>query len=76
MHRYDLYFILPVRPKSHPYRRTSIQRLRKPSSLKPTKPGDLIEVSVKYLPHLGAKHYGFVASCSGVSLLAFVALDE
>lgn len=61
MHRYSLYFTPPVRPKSHPYRRTSIQRLRKPSSLKPSKPGDLIEVDVKHLPHLGPKHYGFVA---------------
>jgi putative transposase len=61
MHRYQLYFSPPVRPKSHPYRRTSITRLRKPSSLKPTKPGDLIEVDVKHLPHLGSKHYGFVA---------------
>jgi transposase InsO family protein len=59
--RYQLFFAPPVRPKSHPYRRTSIQRLRKPSSLKPSKPGDLIEVDVKHLPHLGAKHYGFVA---------------
>jgi transposase InsO family protein len=61
MHRYDLYFTPPVRPKSHPYRRTSIQRLRKPSSLKPQLPGDLVEVDVKHLPHLGSKHYGFVA---------------
>ncbi|OYV64734.1 MAG: hypothetical protein B7Z72_12905 [Gemmatimonadetes bacterium 21-71-4] len=61
MHRYDLYFTPPVRPKSHPYRRTSIQRLRKPSSLKPRMPGDLVEVDVKHLPHLGSKHYGFVA---------------
>lgn len=61
MHRYDLYFTPPVRPKSHPYRRTSIQRLRKPSGLKPRMPGDLIEVDVKHLPHLGSKHYGFVA---------------
>ena len=61
MRRYDLYFTPPVRPKSHPYRRTSIQRLRRPSSLKPSKPGDLVEVDVKHLPHLGAKHYGFVA---------------
>lgn len=59
--RYDLYFAPPVRPKSHPYRRTSIQRLRKPSSLKPSQPGDLVEVDVKHLPHLGSKHYGFVA---------------
>lgn len=61
MQRYGLYFMPPVRPKSHPYRRTGIQRLRKPSSLKPSKPGDLIEVDVKHLPHLGSKHYGFVA---------------
>ena len=59
--RYQLFFAPPVRPKSHPYRRTSIQRLRKPSSLQPSKPGDLVEVDVKHLPHLGSKHYGFVA---------------
>ena len=59
--RYQLFFAPPVRPKSHPYRQTSIQRLRKPSSLKPSKPGDLVEVDVKHLPHLGSKHYGFVA---------------
>lgn len=59
--KHRLYFDPPVRPKSHPYRRTSIQRLRKPSSLKPSKPGDLVEVDVKHLPHLGSKHYGFVA---------------
>jgi transposase InsO family protein len=29
--------------------------------LKPSKPGDLIEVDVKHLPYLGPKHYGFVA---------------
>jgi transposase InsO family protein len=61
MQRYRLYFSPPVRPKSHPYRRTSIQRLRKPSNLMPSKPGDLIEVDVKHLPHLGSKHYGYVA---------------
>lgn len=61
MRRYGLYFTPPVRPKSHPYRRTSLQRLRKPSSLKPKAPGDLVEVDVKHLPHLGSKHYGFVA---------------
>lgn len=59
--RHQLFFKPPVRKKGHPYRRTSIQRLRKPSSLKPAKPGDLIEVDVKHLPHLGSKHYGFVA---------------
>ncbi len=59
--RHNLYFDPPVRPKSHPYRRTSIRRLRKPSSLIPSKPGDLVEVDVKHLPHLGPKHYGFVA---------------
>lgn len=59
--RNDLFFRPPVRPKSHPYRRTSIQRLRKPSSFKPTHPGELVEVDVKHLPHLGSKHYGFVA---------------
>lgn len=45
-HRYDLYFTPPVRPKSHPYRRTNIQRQRKPSSLKPTKSGDLVAIDV------------------------------
>jgi len=59
--RHNLFFTPPVRPKSHPYRRTSIQRLRRPSSLKPSRPGDLVEVDVKHLPHLGTKHYGFVA---------------
>ncbi len=59
--RYSLFFAPPVRPKNHPYRRTSIGRLRKPNSLKPTHPGDLIEVDLKHLPHLGSKHYGFVA---------------
>jgi|SRR5687767_7861139 len=59
--RHQLFFAPPVRPKSHPYRKTSIQRLRKPSSLKPSKPGELVEVDVKHLPHLGSKHYGFVA---------------
>jgi transposase InsO family protein len=59
--RYNLFFSPPVRPKSHPYRRSSIERLRKPSGLMPSKPGDLVEVDVKHLPHLGSKHYGFVA---------------
>ena len=59
--RYALYFTPPVRPKSHPYRRSSIERLRKPANLKPTRPGELVEVDLKHLPHLGAKHYGFVA---------------
>lgn len=61
LNRHQLFFTPPVRPKSHPHRRTSIQRLRKPSSLCPSKPGDLVEVDVKHLPHLGSKHYGFVA---------------
>ncbi len=59
--RYNLFFAPPVRPKSHPYRRTSIERLRKPKASLPSQPGDLVEVDVKHLPYLGSKHYGFVA---------------
>ncbi len=59
--RYQLFFKPPVRPKNHPYRRSSIERLRKPKASVPTQPGDLVEVDVKHLPHLGSKHYGFVA---------------
>lgn len=59
--KYQLFFASPVKPKGHPQRRKQIQRLRKPSTLHPTKPGDLVEVDVKHLPHLGSKHYGFVA---------------
>lgn len=59
--KYNLYFTPLVRPKGHPFRRKQIKRLRKPVGLKALQPGDLVEVDVKHLPHLGAKHYGFVA---------------
>lgn len=59
--KYQLFFTSPVKPKGHPQRRKQIQRLRKPKDLQAAKPGDLVEVDVKHLPHLGSKHYGFVA---------------
>jgi putative transposase len=59
--RYDLFFATPIKPKGHPTRRKQVARLRKPSGLRAAKPGDLVEVDVKHLPHLGAKRYGFVA---------------
>lgn len=59
--RYQLFFKPPVRQKGHPGRRQSIMRIRKPKSLIPLEPGDLIEVDVKHLPHLNGKRYGFVA---------------
>lgn len=59
--RYDLFFAPPVKQKGHPGRRTSIVRLRKPKDFTPVKPGDLIEVDVKHLPHINGRRYGFVA---------------
>jgi transposase InsO family protein len=59
--RYNLFFAAPIKPKGHPQRRKQLERLRKPRELRVAKPGDLIEVDVKHLPHLGAKRYGFVA---------------
>jgi len=59
--RYDLFFAPPVKQKGHPGRRQSIARIRKPKSFKPIRPGDLIEVDVKHLPHINGKRYGFVA---------------
>ena len=59
--RYQLFFNSPIKPKGHPQRRKQIEKLRKPKGLKAAKPGDLIEVDVKYLPNLGARRYGFVA---------------
>lgn len=59
--RYDLFFAPPVKQKSHPGRRQSIIRLRKPKDFTPVKPGDLVEVDVKHLPHINGKRYGFVA---------------
>lgn len=59
--RYDLFFTPPVKQKGHPGRRQSIARIRKPHGWVPARPGDLIEVDVKHLPHVNGKRYGFVA---------------
>jgi transposase InsO family protein len=59
--RHNLFFAPPVKQKGHPGRRQSIARLRKPSDLAVTKPGDLVEVDVKHLPNVSAKRYAFVA---------------
>jgi transposase InsO family protein len=59
--RYDLFFKPPVKQKGHPGRRQSIKRIRKPHGFVAAKPGDLIEVDVKHLPHINGKRYGFVA---------------
>lgn len=58
-HRYDLFFPTPVKPKGHPHRRAHARRL--PRETVVSEPGQLIEVDVKHLPTLGAKHYAFVA---------------
>jgi transposase InsO family protein len=59
--RYQLFFAPPVKPKGHPGRRQSVIRRRKPKGFIPLKPGDLVEVDVKHLPHINGKRYGFVA---------------
>lgn len=59
--RYNLFFTPPVKQKGHPGRRTSIVCLRKPKDFTPVRPGDLVEVDVKHLPHINGKRYGFVA---------------
>lgn len=60
--RYQLFFTPPVKPKGHPQRRASLQRIRKPAHYHVSRPGDLIEVDVKYLPTVsGRRRYGFVA---------------
>lgn len=59
--KYQLFFTPPVKPKSHPNRLKGIKRLRKPSDLVVTRPGDLVEVDVKHLPNLNTKRYAFVA---------------
>lgn len=61
MIRHSLFFTPPVKPKGHPNRHKRIARNRKPSSLIPTRPGQLVEFDVKHLPGLGYKRYGFVA---------------
>lgn len=59
--RHQLFFTAPVKPKGHPLRRKSVERIRKPRDLLPTKPGELVEVDVKHLPNTGNHRYGFVA---------------
>jgi putative transposase len=59
--RHQLFFAPPVKQKGHPGRRQSIARIRKPKDFRPVRPGDLIEVDVKHLPHINGKRYAFVA---------------
>ncbi len=59
--KHDLFFTPPVKPKGHPHRLTTLHKQPKPKGLKPTKPGQLLEVDVKHLPSVGAKRYAFVA---------------
>jgi len=59
--RYNLFFAPPIKRKGHPGRRQSIVRIRKPKDFTPVKPGDLVEVDVKHLPHINGRRYGFVA---------------
>lgn len=59
--RYDLFFSRPIKPKRHPQRLKSAQRMRKPKGMEITDSSQLVEVDVKHLPNLGAKRYGFVA---------------
>lgn len=59
--RYNLFFAPSVKPKGHPHRLVHLQKQRKPKALKPTKPGQLLEVDVKHLPSVDAKRYAFVA---------------
>lgn len=58
---HNLFFAPPVKPKGHPGRRKSINRIRKPKDLHLDCPGQLIEVDLKHLPNTGVKRYGFVA---------------
>lgn len=59
--RYQLFYAPPVKRKRYPGRRQSLARIRKPKDFRPIKPGDLVEVDVKHLPHINGKRYGFVA---------------
>lgn len=59
--RYNLFFSPAVKPKNHPQRLAYLKKQRKPTGLRPTRPGQLIEVDVKHLPSIGTKRYGFVA---------------
>lgn len=59
--RYNLFFTPPVKPKGHPHRLAHLRKQRKPKTLMPTRPGQLLEVDVKHLPGIGEKRYAFVA---------------
>jgi len=59
--RYNLFYTSPIKPKKHPGRLKSANRIRKPINLSITRPGQLVEADVKHLPNLGSKRYGFVA---------------
>lgn len=59
--RYNLFATPVVKPKGHPHRLAHLQKQRKPKNLKPTQPGQLLEVDVKHLPSIDAKRYAFVA---------------
>lgn len=58
--RYNLFFTPLVKPKGHPHRLAHLNKQRKPKTLQPTKPGQLLEVDVKHLPSVDAKRYAFV----------------
>lgn len=58
--RRQLFFSPPVKPKGHPHRLAHLHKNRKPQDLKPTRPGQLVEVDVKHMPSIGSKHYAFV----------------
>lgn len=59
--RYNLFYTPLVKPKGHPHRLANLHKQRKPKHLKPSAPGQLLEVDVKHLPSVGAKRYAFVA---------------
>ena len=59
--KYNLFFAPLVKPKGHPHRLAHLRKQRKPKDLKPTQPGQLLEVDVKHLPSIDTKRYAFVA---------------
>jgi transposase InsO family protein len=59
--KYHLFFAPPVKQKGHPGRRQSVARIRRPKDFVVTRPGQLVELDVKYLPNTGVKRYAFVA---------------
>jgi transposase InsO family protein len=59
LQRYDLFFRPRLSKRTVRYNRV---RLRKPKLLVACRPGDVVEVDVKHLPHNGSRRrYGFVA---------------